>query len=173
MRLARNKKAISPLIASVLLIVVVVGIGAVITGIVRNYVTEGKQTITEKSSDMKCGTEIMIEVPVVASEMKICKNQTAETITFILQNTGSAMIDDLQVKVFGTNGFDAVDTVITDTGAAGLAVGNTSSYTVSYDALSVGDILEVKLVPRIKVVGRTEKAYCTDSGLTFADLGDC
>ena len=169
MRLARNKKAISPLIASVLLIVVVVGIGAVITGIVRNYVTEGKQTITEKSSDMKCGTEIMIEVPVVASEMKICKNQTAETITFILQNTGSAMIDDLQVKVFGTNGFDANDTVM----ATGLAVGNTSSYTVEYDAGSVGAILEVKLVPRIKVVGRTDKAYCTDSGLTFADLGDC
>ena len=53
MRLTKNKKAISPLIASVLLIVVVVGIGAVVTGIVRNYVTENKQTITEKAKPIK------------------------------------------------------------------------------------------------------------------------
>ncbi|MBN1544417.1 hypothetical protein JW898_03055, partial [Candidatus Woesearchaeota archaeon] len=96
-----SKRGLSPLIAAVLLIVVVVGIGAVVTGIVRNYVTENKQTITEKASDMKCGVEVMINVPVVADEFRICNDTVAGNITFTLENSGSATIDELQVKFFG------------------------------------------------------------------------
>ena len=59
----KNKRGVSPLIAAVLLIVVVVGVGAVVTGIVRNYVTSGKQTIQSKAGDIKCGAEIDISVP--------------------------------------------------------------------------------------------------------------
>lgn len=186
MRLRQNKKAISPLIASVLLIVVVVGIGAVVTGIVRNYITENKQTITEKTSDMKCGTEMQMEVPVVADAMRICKNTSyaasAHAVKFTLQNTGSATIDDMQLKVFGASGFVANDTAITESSgttsagnsiASGLVVGDTYEFTVPYANATVGTLQEIKIIPRVKVVGRTEKAYCTDSGLTFADLAEC
>jgi FlaG/FlaF family flagellin (archaellin) len=179
MRLARNKKAISPLIASVLLIVVVVGIGAVVTGIVRNYVTENKQVITEKASDMRCGTEIMMEVPVVAEEMRICveNNASGSFVVFTLENSGSATIDDLQVKFFGTGGFEADDTVITDIPALvnGFVVGSTYEFGVKFNSTGAigNELQEVKLIPRVKVVGRSDKAYCTDSGLTFADLNEC
>jgi FlaG/FlaF family flagellin (archaellin) len=172
-----SKKGLSPLIAAVLLIVVVVGIGAVVTGIVRNYVTENKQVITEKASDMKCGIEVMIDVPEVADELRICHNSANNSIEFILENAGSATIDDLQVKFFGTSGFEANDTVITDTTLVdpdgSFDAGNTEEFNVSYTYGDVGDLQQVKIVPRVKVVGRSDKAYCTDAALTYTDFVAC
>ncbi|NQU79663.1 hypothetical protein HQ545_07900 [Candidatus Woesearchaeota archaeon] len=166
-----SKKGLSPLIAAVLLIVVVVGIGAVVTGIVRNYVTENKQTITEKASDMKCGVEVDISVPVVNDSFRIC-NGTGN-IQFTIENSGSASIDDIQVKVFGTAGFDANDTAWTDEMDGAFSAGDTEALSTNYDVVKVGDIQQIRIVPRVKVVGRTEKAYCTDASLSFSSIDNC
>jgi archaellum component FlaF (FlaF/FlaG flagellin family) len=165
----KSRKGVEPLIAAVLLIVIVVGIGAVVTGIVRNYVTEGKQTITEKASDMKCGVEVMINVPTVAEEQRICGN--VSEVQFTLENAGSAIIDQLQVKFFTDTGFYANDTVLNSTLESNFGPGETYAFTVPSTAS--GTLQEIKIVPRVKVVGRTEKAYCTDAALTFADIDLC
>ena len=172
MKIVNSKKGLSPLIAAVLLIVVVVGIGAVVTGIVRNYVTENKQIITEKSSDMKCGVEVMINVPTVVDELRICHDIVNSNMTFTLENTGSATIDDLQVKFFGTSGFEAYDTVITTAGVT-FEAGDTKEFSVNFNNTDIGTLQQVKLVPRVKVVGRSDKAFCTDAGLTFTDFVVC
>ena len=170
-----SKKGLSPLIAAVLLIVVVVGIGAVVTGIVRNYVTENKQVITEKASDMKCGVEVAINIPVVADELRICHDSGNKNVTFTLENTGSATIDEFQVKFFGTGGFEAIDelgAVTTDFPSGGMDSGATFVFNSTYTT-GLGELQQVKIVPRVKVVGRSDKAYCTDAGLTFTDFADC
>ncbi len=171
MNIRNSKKGLSPLIAAVLLIVVVVGIGAVVTGIVRNYVTENKQTITEKASDMKCGVEVMLNVPTVGDELRICHDVASKTINFTLENSGSATIDDLQVKFFGTGGFEANDTVITDN-AVVFTAGSTEAFTMVYGA-GIGTLQQVKIVPRVKVVGRSDKAFCTDAALSYTDFATC
>lgn len=174
-----NKKAVSPLIAAVLLIVVTVGIGAVVTGIVRNYVTENKQTVTEKASDMKCGIEVSLNVPVVADAMRICKNTTANPniVRVTLENTGSTTVDELQMKVFGAGGFVSTDEVFANTSSpyanTGMPAGATATFNITYVNTTTGALQEVKLIPRVKVVGRSDKAYCTDAGLTFADINEC
>ncbi len=171
MRFWTSRKGLSPLIAAVLLIVVVVGIGAVVTGIVRNYVTENKQTITEKASDMKCGVEVSINVPTVADELRICNHSSK--MEFTVENSGSAAIDDMQVKIFGTGGFDANDTAWIDEKQGSFEPGDTQTLNTTFDSTKVGTIQQVKIVPRVKVVGRTEKAYCTDAALTFTDFPSC
>lgn len=174
MNIWTSRKGLSPLIAAVLLIVVVVGIGAVVTGIVRNYVTENKQIITEKASDMKCGVEVSLTVPTVADELRIC-HDGVDTVNFTVENSGSATVDDLQVKFFGTGGFDANDTVITDVTLAdpdgSFDAGNTEVFSVDYSG--IGTLQQVKIVPRVKVVGRSDKAFCTDAALTFTDFVTC
>jgi flagellin-like protein len=168
-----SRKGLSPLIAAVLLIVVVVGIGAVVTGIVRNYVTENRQVITEKASDMKCGIEVGVNVPTVADEIRICNNTASKYINVTLENTGSADIDDLQLKVFGTSGFSANDTVWTDLGyTTPFETGDTKEL-VMYWPDDIGELQQVKIVPRVKVVGRSEKAFCTDAAVTYADIANC
>jgi len=170
MEFLKSKKGVEPLIAAVLLIVVVVGIGAVVTGIVRNYVTENKQTITEKASDMKCGVEVAINVPVVADVLRICNATATTSINFTLENTGSSAIDELQVKFFGGSSFDAVDTALN---GDDLQPGETRMIGAVYSTGIGMPLQQVKIVPRVKVVGRTDKAYCTDAALTFTDVPNC
>ena len=165
-----NKKGVSPLIAAVLLIVVVVGVGAVVTGIVRNYVTSGKQTIQSKSGDIKCGAEVDISVPTVADEIRICYDDTNDLLNFTLDNTGSTAIDALQIKWFTASA--VVNNVsVTAVGAPSTTVdsGATVLYSVApgTDITAIGDIVEVQIVPRIKVVGRADLAYCVDSALKY------
>ncbi|MBW2964454.1 hypothetical protein KY363_03255 [Candidatus Woesearchaeota archaeon] len=168
-----SRKGLSPLIAAVLLIVVVVGIGAVVTGIVRNYVTENKQTITEKASDMKCGVEVSLNVPTVNDQLLVCNGSSYVDVT--LENTGSAAIDDIQLKVFGASGFAANDTAWTSNttlGTTSFASGDTQQLRLYY-AGTIGELQQIKIVPRVKVVGRSDKAYCTDAALTFSDFVGC
>ena len=178
MKMWSTKKGVEPLIAAVLLIVVVVGIGAVVTGIVRNYVTENKQTITEKASDMKCGVQVAVNVPTVHDVLRICKNTSASPnyVKFTLENTGSATIDDMQVKFFGANGFVSSDSVLVAGAYAvnGMTAGQTiGNFSITYANATTGTLQQVKIVPRVKVVGRSDKAYCTDAALTFQDISDC
>lgn len=173
-----SKKGLSPLIAAVLLIVVVVGIGAVVTGIVRNYVTENKQTITEKASDMKCGVEVSVNVPTVGDALRICHDETNDVVNFTLENSGSATIDALQVKFFGTAGFQSLDDisgngVLQGTWGTGFDSGATLMFNASYSAAEIGILQQVRIVPRVKVVGRSDKAYCTDAALTYTDFVTC
>lgn len=167
-----SKKGLSPLIAAVLLIVVVVGIGAVVTGIVRNYVTENKQVITEKASDMKCGVEVSINVPTVADTLLVCNDTPNKFINVTLENTGSADIDDIQLKVFGVNGFDANDEAWTSQMSGAFESGDTQRLQLNW-SVDIGDLQQIKIVPRVKVVGRSDKAYCTDAALTYTDFVSC
>jgi len=173
MNMWKSKKGVEPLIAAVLLIVVVVGIGAVVTGIVRNYVTENKQTILEKASDMKCGVEVGINIPTVADVLRICRDTGNTSIAFTLENAGSATIDQLQVKFFGAGGFGANDAVFIGSNVSNFQPGNTWVFNVSKPAAATGALEQVKIVPRVKVVGRSEYAYCTDAALTFTDISPC
>ena len=164
----KNKKAVSPLIAAVLLIVVVVGVGAVVTGIVRNYVTAGKQTIDSKSGDIKCGSEVGISVPTVANEIRICKDSTNGLLNFTLDNTGSTTIDELQVKFFSSSAVEANDSIKTTNDETSVASGATESFSVPIPtAIGATNIVEVHIVPRVQVVGRAENAYCVDSALKY------
>jgi FlaG/FlaF family flagellin (archaellin) len=171
MKMWLSRKGVEPLIAAVLLIVVVVGIGAVVTGIVRNYVTENKQTITEKASDMKCGVEVAVNVPTVADSLRICKAANNLSIAFTLENSGSATIDQMQVKFFTDAGFYSKDDVLQGTNISNFKSGNTWVFNVTNTA--TGNLQQVKIVPRVKVVGRSEYAYCTDAALTFTDISTC
>jgi len=171
MKIWNSRKGVEPLIAAVLLIVVVVGIGAVVTGIVRNYVTENKQTIIEKASDMKCGIEVAVTVPTVADELRICRAVDNTSILFTLDNAGSATIDQMQVKFFTDAGFTSNDVVLNSTLQSNFKSGQTYIFNVSN--AGGGDIQQVKIVPRVKVVGRSEYAYCTDAALTFTDIDLC
>jgi flagellin-like protein len=166
-----SKKGVSPLIAAVLLIVVTVGIGAVVTGIIRSQVTSDKQTIEKTSTDVDCSTQVQINVPVYNDQFRIC--YTAEntgTVNFTLENIGSMEIDDLQVKVYGETGFTDADNVL----PTGLAPGQTNiSVLASYTA--VGTLQEIHIVPKKKVTAAANKIYCGEAALKFAktDLNTC
>ncbi len=161
-----SKKGLSPLIAAVLLIVVVVGIGAVVTGIVREQISQDKQTIEKKSTNIECSTEVEINVPTYEDDFMICKG--TDYVNFTIENTGSIEVDELQVKVFGATGFADNDSII----PGGMTPGQVNS-TVIVGHSGVGSVEEVFIVPKKKVTGSSDKIYCPEAQLRFADIDDC
>ncbi|MFH1064401.1 MAG: hypothetical protein V1729_04940, partial [Candidatus Woesearchaeota archaeon] len=112
----KSKKGLSPLIAAVLLIVVVVGIGAVVTSMVREKVTDDKKTITKTSSTVDCATQVNIKISKLESDDLICKGPNYINVT--IENIGTD-VDGFQLKVFGADGFVQNDSMMD----AGLARG--------------------------------------------------
>jgi FlaG/FlaF family flagellin (archaellin) len=164
----KSKKGVSALIASVLMIVVVVGIGAVVTGIVRNYVMENKQTIEKTATDVQCSTQVQINVPTYNDAYRICNDSSA--VHFTLENTGSMAIDNLQVKVFGSTGMVDVNNVM----PTGLAPGQVNT-SLSAAYTGIGTLEEVRIIPMKKVTASANQIYCNEAALKFAltDISNC
>jgi len=164
----KSKKGVEPLIAAVLLIVVTVGIGAVVVGIIRGYVTENKEVITKTATDVQCSTNVQIIVPTYNDAFRICNSST--NINFTLENTGSLAVDELQVKVFGEDGISVSDGIMTE----GLAPGQTkTAIVVNYSG--TGALQQVIIVPKKKVAADTNRIYCNEAALKFSssDISSC
>jgi hypothetical protein len=158
----------------VLLIVVTVGIGALVVGIIRGYVTENKQVIEKTATDVQCSVQVQIVVPTYKDAYMICNKTDApnSTVNFTLENTGSMAIDDLQVKIFGSNGMVDVNSVM----PTGLAPGKVNaSLSVTYNTVTIGTLEEVRIIPTKKVTAQTNQIFCNEAALKFAttDISSC
>lgn len=168
----RSKKAVSPLIAAVLLVVITVSIGAVVMTLVRTYTTEGEQQVTVGKEAIKCGRDVSIGLALVDGNYMICNDTDADdsnlaSLNFYLENTGTIDVLDAQVRIVGAKGIFQNDSVLNDTT---LKTGGTVIVNVTYDPENVGEFRQVKIVPRINLPGITEHAYCSDSGVTITSV---
>jgi flagellin-like protein len=169
--LLRRKKAISPLIAAVLLVVIVVTLGAAVMTLVKNYLTEGEKQVTVGKESIKCGRDVSIGLVLVDGNYQIC-NGTHHTdanlasLNFYIENTGTIDVLDAQVRIVGSSGIFQNDSVLNDT----LRTGHTVLVNMSYDPSSVGGFRQVRIVPRINLPGIIEHAFCSDSGITITSI---
>jgi flagellin-like protein len=167
----RGKKAISPIIAAVLLVVIVVSLGAGVMSLVRTYLTEGEEQVIVGKESIKCGRDVSIELVIVNDNYQIC-NSTHETdddlasLNFMVENTGTIDILDAQVRMVGNKGIFSNDSVLNGT----LHTGGAQLINMSYDPENVGEIRQVKIVPRINLPGITEHAFCSDSGIDISSV---
>lgn len=167
----RIKKAVSPLIAVVLLIVVVVSIGAAVMSIVRNYLTEGEKQVNIGKESMKCGRDTSIAFVIVNNNYQVCNGTHPDdgnlaNLNMLIENTGTTQILDVQIRAVGTNGIVQNDSVL-DTA---LNTGGVAIINMTYDPEVLGGFRQVKVVPRISLPGVTEHAFCSDSGITITSV---
>jgi flagellin-like protein len=104
----RGRRAISPLIAAVLLVVIVVVLGAAVMNLSKNYFADSKKDVTEQSEQIKCGKDVGMELVIIDNNYQICNATATDTdmasLNFMIVNTGSIDILDAQVRMVGTNG---------------------------------------------------------------------
>ncbi|MFC1723214.1 hypothetical protein ACFL0V_03670 [Nanoarchaeota archaeon] len=159
-----NKKAVSPLIAAVLLIVVVVGVGAVITSVARTYVQQSQDQTVKSVGATKCATDLDLRFAVVQEEFFVCKNSTH--LNFMIENLAGE-IKDFQVKIF-TNTLTETNESLGES----MAQGESKFFKVPYYTVSENDIVEFWVIPTIKdAAGR--RAYCSDVSLKANGIKAC
>ena len=105
-----NKRAVSPLIATVLLVMIVVSIGAAVMVVIQGLTEEQIQVISTQSDLLKCGTEVEIGLIEVDSVYRFCRSitsQTNGTVSLLMQNTGQKAITGFRVDIIGDLGYNS------------------------------------------------------------------
>ena len=162
-----NKKAVSPLIATVLLIVVVVGVGAIITSIARTYISDSKEQTVKTSGKIKCSTSPDIDFTVLGDEPQYCKNSTH--IQFMIDDKAGEILD-FQLKVFSATDLFTNDSLMPS--GPSMKQGDTRLFTVPYSGIPESDITEIQVIPKLKdQMGRW--AYCSSVALKANILPTC
>ena len=148
-----NKKAITPLMASVLLISFAVAVGVA----VMNF---GKAQVEENAT---CPLEIGIKFAVIGGEEQVCFDSASKDLKFTLENGVNVGVSGLVVNVIGSDKaetFEVNEVAITKAG--------TNLGKVNFQG---GEIRQVKISPKIRL--DTEELICQEQALVAESIRGC
>ena len=149
-----DKRGISPIVATLLLISFAIALGVVI-------MTFGKAQV---ELEAQCPINIGLKLANIGGEEQLCY-QNGE-LKFTLENGVNINVDGLIVNIIGTNRaetFELNDAVMSK---AGIFLGN-----VPYNLASGGEIRQVKISP--KIVLYDEEQICPDKALIIEKVRNC
>lgn len=147
-----NKKGVTPLIATLLLISFSVGLGAVVMSWGQNYIEEKAEFITAAQM-MPLGCDpVSISLITLGGAKQLCIASLSRAIKAYIENGPDAAIDNLKARVVGSDGIDEIEPVLPS------PVMRAGSGTAVFSHKPVGTIKQIKMTPYITVEGK--KQYC-------------
>jgi hypothetical protein len=150
-----NKKGISPLIATFLLISFAVSLGVVIMSFGRAQV----------ELEAQCPINIGLKISSIGGEDQFCYDTNAKEIKFTLENGVNVKVEGLVFNVIGAQQAESHE-INTKIIKAGTYLGN-----MKYDSSTSGKIRQIKISPKINLYEAEE--ICTDKALIIEDVRDC
>ena len=144
LKISKNKKAVSPLIATILLIAFAVALGAVVMSWGRSVDISKEIDSTQKCSDVNLKIEMVDEIP----QAFYGGTGSDGFIKFTISNIGSCDIDQLIIWVIGEK-----DTNIIELKQSSIKVGYPLIKEIKHDFNSYGNVKKLKFIPKIKVDG--------------------
>ena len=159
----RLKKAVSPLIATVLLVMIVVTIGSLMATWVKDYVDQNMAYAEKKTTGpFKCTNEVFFDVIIIDNKVQVCDNFTQNssnnTIYFTLENKGTA---DLlfNLLLIGNKGINS--TKLNHT----LELDSIFNYNHTYGN-TTGELVQAKISP-IVILKNNELFECNNIHITI------
>jgi flagellin-like protein len=141
-------KAVSPLIATVL----VIGFAIALSGIMMTWGTSFVKDIQERSEksslkDIACTKDVGLNI----------KGATVfgNKIKLVVENLGQMNMDKLNILLIGSDGGDNIVT------ASGISAGGIQSFSVALDPNKIGTFNQVEIIPYITFEG--EQIACKDA----------
>ena len=168
-----NKRAVSPLIATVLLVMIVVSIGAAVMLVIRGISDDNLDKINTKIADINCGTDVAFKILAIGVDNQICKDDillATGNIATILTNNGAADIEDFKLTVIGPNGiYDDSSQLLT------LDKDETKALNFSFLGNDTGGIREIRIIPIISGTPGDTQVACIDRALikSNASISTC
>ena len=160
MRLSKNKKAISPLLSTVILIFAAIAIGV----IVMNW---GRAALEESA---KCSVNTQVKFVELNKEPQICYAGSGKNgmIHFILENGPSVDISKLHFRIIGEKGVFTKELP-----ESSIEIGSSIIKDVPYDFDTFGDIKQIKISPMVVLFPNEPPLLCTDQALVMEKLDKC
>lgn len=164
-----SKRALSPLIATVMLIAFAVALGAVVMNWGKGYIEEsgvlpeGEIELAssgDESPVAPCERPIQLQVLMVSGRPAICFDRATNALNYRFENNGQVAIESSRMQLIGAT--NVLETDIDAIDVAGIKQGS-----VSYDPAVYGQIQKAKIVP--KVGGQ----LCPQRALNVEEIGVC
>ena len=159
-----NKKGVSPLIATVLLVMIVVSIGAAVMVVIQGLSDEQIKSIETQADLLECGVDVEATVMVVNNKYRICTNITTTAVgnfSIVLENTGQKDLSGFKIIVYGDDGVNS-----TTYGSEALSKGDTKTYSFTFTGVgdNSGELGKIIVSPQIVLA---ETITCKEPNLEF------
>ena len=159
-----NKKGITPLVATVLLVAFSVGLGALVMSWGQDYIAQ-KAEFVQGTAEVHSGCDAAkIDVIKITGQQQACVSPSG--IQVLIDNGPDIDVFNIQARIAGSNSVDTVESVLTEP----LIKGNAAKALIPYNP-AVGSVLQVKLTPKIWT-GK-DSALCAQSAVTLERLPAC
>ena len=149
-----SRKAITPIMITILLISFAVAVGAVIMNL-------GSAQLEEQA---QCPIEIGLKFAVVNGKEQFCFSNNQ--LSFTLENGVNIKVEGLIVNVIGSQKAETFELNDAKLAKVGTYVGN-----VRFDSAAGGEIRQVKITP--KVVLYDVEQICTEKSLIVETISSC
>jgi len=160
-----NSKAISPLIATVLLIGFAVALGAIIMNWGNTFTQEQIESAELRADrEVECGLDVELSIKEIAGEPQLYYTNSTGNLTFILENRGRSTVNSIRIRIIGQNGTNINETDLADTKiVSGGTIKRDVVYTNAY-------IDQVEFIPYLNTTGAVTPSLCTRNTLVKDDI---
>jgi len=150
-----DKRGIAPLIATVLLIVLAIGLGVVVMNFGRAQI----------ENSARCSVNIGFGLLSLNNQPQVCLDKADNQIYFVVENGGNIEIEGIRLRAIGS---EAV--LVTDLNDRLEKLGTLMKYT-NYEYSQYGDVSQFKLTPLVSLYG--QKEYCNEQSIIIENVREC
>ena len=164
-----NKKAVSPLIATVLLVMIVVSIGAAVMVVIQGISQEQIASTEAQQQLIACGTDVEVGLFKVGTTYRICLDDPTSAsdqgnFSIYLENKGLKDISDWRITIVGASN-------VTDTNGGfdtyGMDLDTGEIKRFKYNWKSTGAVDKIRLSPKIPGGPANPLITCTEPNLEW------
>ena len=167
------RRAISPLVASILLIAFTVTLGALVMSWSQKFVQDNADTARGSGDlEISCQISTALGIKTVGGSKRICYSNISDvaTLSFTLENKGSDTIDGIKVVLIGVNDSSST-TDLTDFEISG---GNIKKGNVSFNFTTLGEtVVEADFIPYVTTDSTVGSQLCRNLNIQEDGIFAC
>lgn len=151
-----NRKALTPLMTTFLLLSFAVAGGVI-------FVNFGRAEIEDSA---QCAIDVNLEVAIINQAGQICYNSADQELEFTINNGVNLKIEGLLVNIIGTDKAESFELNEAKMPKAGSYVGH-----LQYNSLLDGAIRQIKIIP--KIIPYDVEVICPEKALIIEAVTPC
>jgi hypothetical protein len=155
-----NKKGISPLVSTVILIVLAIGIGIIVMNWGRAQLEAGS----------KCAVDTEMQFIKLNNVPQVCYSGSGENgfVKFIVENGANIDIGAVQIRIIGSK--NVYNYEVPD---SAMEKGFTIQKIVPYNFDLFGDVKQIRITPKVVVYPGEPSLSCPEQSIILEDIGEC
>lgn len=151
-----NKKGVSPLLATFMLIIVAIGLGVVVMNFGRAQIEVAAQ----------CAVNIGLQVVQLNDKPQVCFDRAKSQLFFIVENGRQIPVESIKLRIIGEK--QVLNEPVAESSIERLG---TLLKNYPYDLAAYGEIRQVRFTPEVTLYD--EKIVCTEQAIAVEDIRDC